>query len=695
MRRPKKPRGVVAVLVLGFLLVFAGSEAAASSTTSSSTTSSSTTSSTKTSTSTTSSSTTPPIKTWVGVAQTVVASTSSTGKISGKPQVFTQFSANGSGPHTLKVPMSTSGFRNLSGLGTPPVQNGYAVWNLHLSGPTSQRTVAHFPTDRLPVTVSAAYELNGKKMKAKDIVGKTGLLKVSYVITNVTTKDTKVTFKNVFGAEETTTVKAPVPVAAVVDVTIPASFTNVSAPAASASGNGNGTSTASWTLFLFDPLGGVKQSVSYQAHVTDVAVPSATVEAAVAPPKTIKPLPSIKEPGAPAVPTVTLGSRLASLQTKLQAKLGELAAKASNALSSFQKVAVPAVQKVSGKAAQLAADLPALSADARNVSTTAGQAATSLSQSATAATDHASRMAGIEGGLAQAAVDAADHARRAADVSSGLALAAGDAADAARRVADVRTGLEALPPPVHLTPAYRALHAKVVELEVRLIAHAAGLTVAAARAKDLQIRLIAHSARLAVWAVRAKVLEGLLNGAAGVLTRTSSATTNVLAPAALTASTKLTGLVPTVSDLSTKAAQAANTLANVTLHPKSKKSAKAIQPKQVGGGAHLDAAVGKLDSAITDAGNKVDSAYAYLKALDKRSAENLLPTGDAIGATFQTGAYVYSVSGANNTAHQVHLAGFIGGFALTLGLLFGIGLYRVRRGLPSSLAPPKAAPAKG
>ena len=694
MRKRRLIRGL-AILALGsYFLAFAGGLAVAASSTSSSTTSSSTTTSSTTTSSTTPSSTTAPGSHWVGVAQTVVVGTSSAGKLSGKPKVFTQFSANGNGPHTLKVPMSASGFRNLSAFGKPPIKDGYAVWSLHLSGPTSQRTVATFPTDKLPVQVSAAYELNGKKMYAQDIVGKTGELKVSYVITNTTTKDTTVTFKNVFGEKEKTTVKVPVPIASIVDVTIPAGFTNVNAPGASASGNGNGTSGLSWTMFLFDPVGGVKQSVTYQAHVTNAVVPSATVEAAVAPPQSVKPLPAVKEPGAPAVPSVTLGSRLASLQTKLQAKLADLSAKAANALSNFKKVAVPAVQSVSGKAATLAGNLPGLSANAQTVSTNADAASTSLAQAATQAAAHATEMAAIEGGLAQAATDAADHARRVSDVSGSLAQVATDAVDAAKQVHDVRLSLEGLPASVTDTPAYQALHAKVIALEVRLVAHAAKLTVIAVGAKALEVRLIAHAARLAVWAVRAKVLQVLMIAHSDLLTKTSAAAANVLAPAAATASTNLLGLVPKANDLSTKAAQTAATIAGVTL-PGQKKASKAIQPKQVGGGAHLDKAVGQLDDAITSAGTKVDGYYANLTALNKRAAENKLPAGNAIGATFQTGAFVYSVSGANNNAHQTHLAAFIGGFALVLGIGFGIALYRIRRGMPSSMAPPKAAPAKG
>jgi hypothetical protein len=631
MSASKRLRGVVAVLALGSLvLVLAGGVATASSTP------------------TTTAPTTNP---WVGVAQTVVAATSATGQISGEPRVFTQFSANGQGPHTLKVPMSPTGFRNLSGLGLPPIIDGYALWNLHLSGPTQQRTVAHFPKDKLPIQVSAVYELNGKTMKAKNIVGKSGELKVTYVLDNTTTKNTKVQFKNALGAEQTKTVKAPIPIAAILDVTIPAAFTNLEAPGAGTSGNGNGTSTASWTVFLFDPLGGVKQSITYKAHVTSASVPSATLEAQVLPPhNNTKPLPTVPVPGAPAVPTVTLGGRLAALQKRFQAKLRDLSAKASALLGRFQAVAVPAADSVSTKAAQLAANLPTYSATASNVSTAAANVSTNL---------------------AQDAVDAADIAGRASGLASDLRLASADAADAASGVADVRTSLESLSPAVKRTGAYRAAHQKLVDLQVRLIAHAARLAVSAVNSRVLQVHMIAHSARLALRAGAARALSA----------------------AAATASTGLAGSVTDASKLSANAAQTAATIADVTVHSTGRHSSKTIQPKQVGGGARLDAAVGQLDAAITGTATKVDNEYAYLTALNQRATETQLPAGNAKGATTEAGAYVYSISGANNTAHQVHVAAFAGGFALVLGICFGISLFRIRRGLPSSLAPPKSAPA--
>jgi hypothetical protein len=675
------------------LVAYACGPAAVSGATSTSTTKSTATKSTATTATTPTTSNTPTSGNWVGVAQTVVVSTSSTGKVSGKPFVFTQFSANGSGPATLKVPMSASGFRNLSGLGTAPIKDGYAVWNLHLSGVTHQRSVAHFPTAKLPLQVSAVYELNGKKISAKDVVGKTGDLKVTYVIDNVTTKPTKVTFKNVLGNKETTTVNAPVPVAAIVDVTIPARFTNLKAPSASASGNGNGTSSASWTLFLFKPLGGVKQSVTYQAHVTDAVVPSATVEAAVLPPINEPSLPQITEPGAPAVPAVSLGGNLATIQAKLQAGRAKLAAKASAVLSAFKQIAVPAVKGVSTKAATVAGDLPSASAAAQTASLNASNTATSLTQLSAGASDVSTRAADVNVGLKQDAADAADASTRAADLHAGLSQRAIDAADHAAELADIRNGLDALPDSVKLTPDYRDLHRRVVDLETLLTIHAARLRTDAAAADLLSLHLIGHAARLRIRAAKADLLALRLTGVSDLLARTSSAETNVVAPAAHAASTTLVGLVPEATALSTNAAAAATSLQDATLAPGKRKS-RQIHTREIGGGAKLDSAVGQLDGAITDAADKVDNSYAYLTALNQRAANNKLPAGNAQGATGgQIGAYVYSVSGANNTVHQTHLAIFIGGFFLVIGLCFGITLYRVRRGMPSSLTPPKSSQA--
>jgi len=306
------------------------------------------------------------------------------------------------------------------------------------------------------------------------------------------------------------------------------------------------------------------------------------------------------------------------------------------------------------------------------VSTASAKEATGLAQASASAADLSTQVGpAVQAGLTQAEASAADSSTRVGPVQAGLTQAEASSADAARRVTDLNTRLEALPLVVRVTPAYRALHAKVLDLEARLAVHTALLKATAARAGDVRKRLTR--------------LEG-------VLARTSSVAANVLAVRLTVLSRLLERESGRPSALSAKAAATATSIANAGL-PESKGQSKTIQPKQVGGGARVDQAFAKLDAAITDSADKVDNTYAYLTALDKRASENRLPAGNATGATVQAGAFVYSISGANNSSHQTHLATFIGGFALFVGLGLGIASYRIRRGLPSSLKPPKSPPA--
>ncbi|MGO8887950.1 MAG: hypothetical protein ACLQI7_30570 [Streptosporangiaceae bacterium] len=168
---------------------------------------------------------------------------------------------------------------------------------------------------------------------------------------------------------------------------------------------------------------------------------------------------------------------------------------------------------------------------------------------------------------------------------------------------------------------------------------------------------------------------------------TSSADAKKLRAVALSTSAGLATSSTNVDALSAKAAEVATTIANASTTVTIKKG-KAIQPKQIGGGAKIDSAVGQLDAAITQAGQTVDDNYAYLTALDIRAGQYLLPAGNASGATAQSGAIIWSIGGADNSQHQFHLAIIIGFTGMFIGATLGLGLYRIRRGEASSLAPP-------
>ena len=177
------------------------------------------------------------------------------------------------------------------------------------------------------------------------------------------------------------------------------------------------------------------------------------------------------------------------------------------------------------------------------------------------------------------------------------------------------------------------------------------------------------------------------------LAQTATDLQNVQA-AAVGVATKLASGSTSVNGASANIAAVATDIANATLAPSKAKGGKTVQPEQVGGGSKLDAAVAQLDLAINNAGDQVDYTYGYLTALDTRAGQNMLPGGNASGTTLQSGAVVYSISGANNNQKLIHFATIIGITALSLGATFGLGLYRIRRGEPSSLAPPKSPPKK-
>ena len=601
---------------------------------------------------------------WVGVAQTVLVSTAPDGQVSGTPQVFTQVAANGSGPVTFEVPMSSAGFRNLSSLKTPAIMDGEATWNLQLSGPFTERTVAHFPAAQLPLQVSARYYLNGQKMSATDIVGKSGLLQVYYTVTNTTTEPVPVEYKDVFGKKETTSVLTPVPYAASLSVTLPANFTNVSAPGASANGNGNGTVGLAWTAFLFEPLGAADQTFTYQAQVTDAAVPSAMLSAQALPAGDLNQLPTIHEPGAPPVPSVTVGGRLASFQATAQQKLQEIATKASAFLASLKKILVPAAQGVSSGAAKLAVDLSNLSTQAQGLSTSAGDLSARIAQHAADAASSAGMIADIQtsfaalptaicSALSKIPTPTVSPTRIPTPTVSPTSTITPTPSTSPSPSTSTSPSASPSPSPspipscvpkIKASPSFTAFHSKLVALEDLIVKLSADLTTSSGLGKTLQADVLKAASSLA----------------------TSS--TNV-------------------NSLSAKAAQVASTIADAstTVTPK---NGKTVQPKQIGGGGQIDAAVAQLDAAITKAGQAVDDNYAYLTALNTRAGDSLLPAGNASGATSQVGALIWSIGGADNSQHQAHLALIVGITGLFIGATLGLGLYRIRRGEGSSLAPP-------
>jgi putative membrane protein len=111
--------------------------------------------------------------------ETVQAYLTPTGEVK-VARVYDQVTATGQGTVELANPVGTDGLRNLDGLGDPDVRDGEVVSTIDVDGETSRRTVSSFDEDRLPVTITPTYQLDGKTYEdPEDIVGRSGTLEVT------------------------------------------------------------------------------------------------------------------------------------------------------------------------------------------------------------------------------------------------------------------------------------------------------------------------------------------------------------------------------------------------------------------------------------------------------------------------------------------------------------------------------------
>jgi putative membrane protein len=96
----------------------------------------------------------------------------------GMQHVYEQLVLTGHGKADLTNPISTSGLRNLDGFGGVKVKDGKQVVDTTVDGQKALRTVSNFH-GKLPLTLKISYKLDGKPVKASQIVGKSGHLEVT------------------------------------------------------------------------------------------------------------------------------------------------------------------------------------------------------------------------------------------------------------------------------------------------------------------------------------------------------------------------------------------------------------------------------------------------------------------------------------------------------------------------------------
>ena len=208
--------------------------------------------------------------------ETVQAELSPSGSLD-TARLFSQLVVTGDGTYKILDPTSGKNIRDLDGFSAPDVSNGKASYSVEVHGRASRRTVADF-TGKLPLAVKAEYTLDGKRMSAQDIVGKSGILDVQYTVENVSATPTPITY-TVAGKKVSKTVDLVTPYVGQLSLTLPSSFTDIDAVRADIGGDGRGGQVLNWTMVLFEPIGQVKQRFGYTARVKNAELPGATIQA--------------------------------------------------------------------------------------------------------------------------------------------------------------------------------------------------------------------------------------------------------------------------------------------------------------------------------------------------------------------------------------------------------------------------------
>lgn len=196
----------------------------------------------------------------------------------GMEHVYEQLTLAGHGKANVVNPITTTGLRNLNGFSGVSVKDGKQVVDTSVDGEKQLRTVSDFH-GKLPVKLSISYKLDGKPVKADDIVGKSGHLEVSYTVENTSAVPTQLTFDDGKGGTVTKTVDVPIPMVGSLSTTAPDNFRNVSSKQASMGGDGHGGTQMQFTLTLLPPIGPTKSTFGYSADITDGVVPRAELNA--------------------------------------------------------------------------------------------------------------------------------------------------------------------------------------------------------------------------------------------------------------------------------------------------------------------------------------------------------------------------------------------------------------------------------
>ena len=255
--------------------------------------------------------------TWSGVFERVRAHLEQDGSVKKTPTQFTIVSAEGSGPVTIDVPMSSSHLHRRRGFKKPDVVNGSAQVKLNLAGTVTERIDSDYARP-LPLDVKVTYKLNGSPISAKAVKDKSGSVEVDYQLKNTTARPVTVCFKGFNGKVTKQTVSTPAPILAYLSFTLPKKVKSFHAQGASLTPARSGIS-ASWVTALFEPFGPTTKTFAFTMKTKKASIPKATVLVETLNPLSVSGKVPVEAAAALGTSEAAAEKALANVQTDLEA----------------------------------------------------------------------------------------------------------------------------------------------------------------------------------------------------------------------------------------------------------------------------------------------------------------------------------------------------------------------------------------
>ena len=356
-------------------------------------------------------------------------------------RVYEQVAMQGKGTVDLSNPVETNGLRNLDGFGGFQVKNGNMVGTYTVDGETRLRSVSDY-TKRLPLKVDVTYTLDGKTVKPGDVVGRSGILKVQYTVTNMTGQTQTVSFDDGTGKTTSASEEVVIPIVGSLSTVLPSTFTDVKSAEANIAGDGRGGTKMSFTMTLFGPIGKPQATFGYEARITDGVVPKASISALP-----VSPLdsPSFKGGAESYKGGAETGSTLTAGATEIDGNLLKLRDGAGDLLAGLIKLRDGADKLNTGLSGQAAPGAKALATGAGQLKDGTSQLSGGVGQ----LDDGAKKLADGSKTLAGGADQLKSGAAQAKDGSTQVAGGANQVADGSASLADglalIQEGVAKLP----------------------------------------------------------------------------------------------------------------------------------------------------------------------------------------------------------------------------------------------------------